>query len=256
MRVVIFGRLPASAEVAEMLFKYGFTVTAAVIDIEENKHLESALAEWAVDKGIRVISFAEIGTKLNLEPPSDLGVSAGFSRRLPVQVLQQFRYGILNFHPALLPGYGGVFTDVHVILNEETQSGVTVHWMTSELDKGPIVAQLEYPIFPSDTVLDVFTRGQEKTVELARKIMPKLTDPENLLRTAETQVDEQTQYFDSKSIDGKKDLGSLTEIGVSDHDASYLQKYVRAFDHPRHVPAYISISGVRVYLRTRPFSDR
>jgi phosphoribosylglycinamide formyltransferase-1 len=58
---------------------------------------------------------------------------------------------ILNIHPSLLPKFPGVHVHEQVLAAGETESGATVHFMTPELDAGPIVAQARVPVLPGDT---------------------------------------------------------------------------------------------------------
>lgn len=79
----------------------------------------------------------------------DLVVLAGFMRILSAQFVEQYATRILNIHPALLPNYKGLNTHQRVIENGDDRHGATVHFVTAELDGGPLVAQaqitLQYP---------------------------------------------------------------------------------------------------------------
>lgn len=88
---------------------------------------------------------AEVLKTLN-EYSIDLVVCAGFLKLIGPKVLHQFKNKILNTHPSLLPQYGGhgmYGSRVHkaVAANKEKQTGITVHIVTGEYDKGPIVGQ-------------------------------------------------------------------------------------------------------------------
>jgi phosphoribosylglycinamide formyltransferase-1 len=79
-------------------------------------------------------------------------VLAGFMRILSPAFIQAFPGAILNIHPSLLPDYKGLHTHERVLAAKETQTGVSIHFVTDELDGGPIVAQVPVPILPEDTV--------------------------------------------------------------------------------------------------------
>ena len=80
----------------------------------------------------------------------DLLVMAGFMRILTPGFVQHFAGRMLNIHPSLLPKYQGVKTHARAIAAGETVHGATVHFVTEELDGGPVVLQARVPIFPDD----------------------------------------------------------------------------------------------------------
>jgi phosphoribosylglycinamide formyltransferase 1 len=86
----------------------------------------------------------------------DYIILAGFLWLIPENLLDNFHGKILNIHPALLPHYGGkgmYGMKVHesVIANKESKSGITIHEVNKEYDKGRIVFQAEVVISEEDT---------------------------------------------------------------------------------------------------------
>ena len=86
----------------------------------------------------------------------DLVVLAGYLKRIPPTVIQKYAGRILNIHPSLLPDFGGAGmygARVHeaVIAAGSKESGVTVHLVTDEYDRGPMVAQWRVPVEKGDT---------------------------------------------------------------------------------------------------------
>jgi phosphoribosylglycinamide formyltransferase 1 len=78
-------------------------------------------------------------------------VLAGFMRILSAAFVARFAGRILNIHPSLLPKYAGLHTHRRVLQERETEHGVTVHFVTEQLDGGPPVLQARVPILPGDT---------------------------------------------------------------------------------------------------------
>ena len=83
-------------------------------------------------------------------------VLAGYMKRLGPRTLRAYRNRVLNVHPALLPKFGGrgMYGDrVHaaVLASGERVSGVTVHLVDEEYDRGPVISQVEVPVLPDDT---------------------------------------------------------------------------------------------------------
>ncbi|MDQ6769399.1 MAG: phosphoribosylglycinamide formyltransferase [Gemmatimonadota bacterium] len=81
----------------------------------------------------------------------DLVVLAGYLKRIPPMVIRAYAGRIINIHPALLPAFGGegmYGARVHeaVIASGARETGVTVHFVDDEYDRGPIVAQWRIPV--------------------------------------------------------------------------------------------------------------
>jgi phosphoribosylglycinamide formyltransferase-1 len=88
----------------------------------------------------------------------DLIVLAGFMRILSPAFIHHYRYNILNIHPSLLPQYKGLHTHQRVLDANETEHGATVHFVTPDLDEGPIVAHMKIDIATEDTVTSLANR--------------------------------------------------------------------------------------------------
>lgn len=96
----------------------------------------------------------------------DLIVLAGYLAIIPKEVIQAFTDKIINIHPALLPKFGGkgMYGDhVHraVLDSGETQSGITIHYVNEEYDKGKIIFQSSLSIQPSETLESLDKRIHE-----------------------------------------------------------------------------------------------
>ena len=96
----------------------------------------------------------------------DFIVLAGFLLKIPLYLIEAYPRKMLNLHPALLPKFGGKGMyghHVHQAVWEarETETGITIHWVTAEYDRGPIIAQFRTPIAPSDTPDDIAARIHE-----------------------------------------------------------------------------------------------
>jgi phosphoribosylglycinamide formyltransferase/phosphoribosylglycinamide formyltransferase-1 len=86
----------------------------------------------------------------------DLVVLAGYLKRIPPKVIREYAGRIMNIHPALLPAFGGegmYGSRVHeaVIASGAEETGVTVHLVDDDYDRGPIIAQWRVRVDKSDT---------------------------------------------------------------------------------------------------------
>jgi phosphoribosylglycinamide formyltransferase 1 len=79
-----------------------------------------------------------------------LVVLAGFMRILSDEFVLRFAGRLLNIHPSLLPRYPGLHTHRRALAAGDTEHGASVHFVTPELDGGPVVIQAKVPVLPGD----------------------------------------------------------------------------------------------------------
>ncbi|NKF52465.1 phosphoribosylglycinamide formyltransferase [Shewanella sp. WXL01] len=92
----------------------------------------------------------------------DLVVLAGFMRILSDGFVEQFTGKMLNIHPSLLPKYPGLHTHQRAIDAGDSEHGASVHFVTPELDSGPVVLQAKVPVYPGDDVATLSERVHEQ----------------------------------------------------------------------------------------------
>ena len=90
----------------------------------------------------------------------DIVVLAGFMRILSPDFVIHYQHKLLNIHPSLLPKYPGLHTHRQVLANKDSFHGVTVHFVTEELDGGPMIIQARIPVLPDDTEQSLQARIQ------------------------------------------------------------------------------------------------
>ena len=87
-------------------------------------------------------------------------VLAGFLLRVPDMLIGAYSHHIINIHPSLLPLHGGkgmYGRYVHEAVKScgDTTTGMTVHWVSTEIDGGAVISQFSTPVLPTDTVDDI-----------------------------------------------------------------------------------------------------
>ncbi|WML92491.1 phosphoribosylglycinamide formyltransferase [Thiothrix lacustris] len=90
----------------------------------------------------------------------DLVVLAGFMRILTPAFVRHYQGRMLNIHPSLLPLYKGIHTHRRVLEDGGDEHGVSVHFVTPELDGGPLIMQAKVPVLPSDSETSLAERVQ------------------------------------------------------------------------------------------------
>jgi methionyl-tRNA formyltransferase len=104
----------------------------------------------------------------------DLILVNSYSMLLHPEILSMPRFGCINIHTALLPKYRGSNPIQWAIINHESETGVTMHYMTNDFDAGDIIAQRSIPIFFEDTWLEPLNRAATATLEMLREEVPRL----------------------------------------------------------------------------------
>ncbi len=116
---------------------------------------------------------------------ADLAVVASYNKKFPKELLELTKDGFINLHPSKLPDYRGANPYSHVIINGETESAITLHFMDENFDTGDIISQYKFGIDENETMGTLFIRTNEmcatmlyealdyyETKELPRKPQP------------------------------------------------------------------------------------
>ena len=181
-RIVIFAS--GSGSNAENLINYfNKTDLASVVLVLTNnpqaKVLERAKRLKVSAISFNKIAFTETDDVLNILKASmpDLIILAGFLWKFPENILNAFPNKVINIHPALLPKYGGkgmYGMHVHeaVVKNNETESGITIHYVNEHYDEGGIIFQSKCKVDSNDSAQDV----ADKIHELEMEHFPKVVE--------------------------------------------------------------------------------
>ena len=87
---------------------------------------------------------------------------AGFMRVLTPRFVARYAGRLMNIHPSLLPEFPGLDTHARALAAGAKRHGCTVHFVTAQLDHGPIIAQAAVPVLPGDTAASLAARVLEQ----------------------------------------------------------------------------------------------
>lgn len=134
----------------------------------------------------RVLPKADLNRKdillpLMKEYSIDFIVLAGFLLVIPGFLIREYDRRIINLHPALLPKFGGMGMYGHRVHEAvkaagETETGMTVHWVSGKVDGGEIIAQFRTPISPDDTPDDIAAKEHALEMEHFPQVIEALAD--------------------------------------------------------------------------------
>lgn len=101
----------------------------------------------------------------------DIIIVGAFGQILSPEILSKPRLGTINFHPSRLPQYRGGSPLEEQILRGETLSGVTAHWMSEEVDQGPLIATQDMPINSGDDYPVLYERAHDVAGSLMKQLL-------------------------------------------------------------------------------------
>lgn len=119
----------------------------------------------------------------------DLVVLAGYMRILSPAFVAHYRGRLINIHPSLLPKYPGLHTHRQVLENGDKEHGTSVHFVTDELDGGPVILQASVPVFEGDEEEDVTARVQAQEHAIYPLVVSWFLDGRLEMHTHEARLD-------------------------------------------------------------------
>lgn len=131
--------------------------------ILERAHLYKAPAVFLDPAGLTREAYDERVTEALREAGAEVVLLVGYMRIVSAALVEAWRGRLLNVHPSLLPAFAGLMNrKVHeaVLASGAKETGCTIHQVTEEVDRGPIVLQRRCPVLPDDTVDSLKDRVQ------------------------------------------------------------------------------------------------
>jgi methionyl-tRNA formyltransferase len=176
-RVALLGKGELAVRIGEWFRASPDHELALVVPVVPEPSWTQSLSAWAERVQVpRVTS----GDFRDIEDSFDLVFSVFYDRILDERFIRA-QGRVLNLHNGPLPRYRGVAPINWALKNDELSHGVTIHEITPEIDDGPIIARLDYSIYPdSDEVEDVYRRALayawvlfEQTLPILGRIVPR-----------------------------------------------------------------------------------
>lgn len=150
----------------------------------------------------------------------DLAVVCSFNTKIPKVFIDKINDGIVNVHPSLLPKYRGGNPYSRAIENGETSTGVTLHFMSEDFDKGDIIAQEKCDISEFDTMGTIFNKTNEIACNMLLKVLFYYEQNSNLPSKPQ-------QDGDFPKAPNYKNMDLFINY---DKNASDIEKFVRALN--------------------------
>ena len=170
----------------ENIIKYfeGSEVARPVLVISNRKDAGAIAKAERLGVPVRVMPKADLNNPDAILPilkeySVDFIVLAGFLLVIPGFLIDEYDHRMINLHPALLPKFGGIGMYGHHVHEAvkaagETETGMTVHWVTREVDGGAIIAQFSTPLDPDDTPDDIAAKEHVLEMEHFPQVIESL----------------------------------------------------------------------------------
>lgn len=244
--VILFGG-PRREPVVMSLLATGMTVRAIIVPEVQTPALRKSV-DALRSQNVPIITTRKADIDTTLLPFAGHAMfSVGFPFLLPVSVLERHSLR-LNVHPTLLPVYRGPMSGYYIPVNNEKESGSTVHFLEAGMDDGDIIIQNRVPISKFDTVRSIQRKVYEHEPALVVEALKKLDAGEPATKQDETQatIFQKMRTPADSEIDPNKPLIELFDM-------------IRACD-PDAYPAFFYMEGQKVCIRLwrpdRPPEDK
>jgi len=180
--VLISGRGSNFHSILENI-KKGFVQNARIVVVLSNKEDAGGLkiakdndidAFFIDPKGLKRDEYDKLLIDKLKEYEVDFVILAGFMRILSTGFIETFKNRILNIHPALLPSFKGLHAQRQALEAGVKFAGASVHFVTDELDSGPIIVQSVVPVLSDDTedsLSERILKTEHKIYPLAVKLL-------------------------------------------------------------------------------------
>lgn len=205
-------------------------------DHPENKSLLQALEKHGIPHTLKRLTTKRLKAVCTSRP--DFVISMHYRDRIPKGVLEFATMGGMNLHPALLPKYRGCFSGVWALINGESETGITYHYMNEKFDDGKIILQYPVKIENHDTGHSLFHKLIDIGLAYFNSAVSLATDPNF---KGSNQVGEPSYYGREVPFGGQ-----INESWSPDQ----IDRFIRAMYFPGKPSAYLLKDGEKHYFDT------
>ena len=145
------------------------------VGIEPQRARSRAIETFCADADQKYFDARRVRDNLEFERllnnGIDLLIVGAFGQILSGDILKRLRFGSVNFHPSRLPSYRGGTPLEEQILQGESQGGVTAHWLSEEVGRGPVIAIEQMPLEPDDDYISLYERSHGVAEGLMKRLL-------------------------------------------------------------------------------------
>lgn len=217
MKIIFFGTPDYVLPILKAL-KNHYEIAAVVTQSPKPAGRKQKLTYSPIDKFAHTKHIPIYYDFQNL-PQAELGVCAAYGAKIPKQVINSLKYGILNIHPSLLPKLRGASPVSTAIVQGLKVTGVTIIKMDEKIDHGPIVTRFKQEIMPQDTTKSLRERLFTQSAKVLIELIPNYTKGKITLKN---QDDNQATF--TKTLTKKDGF-----VDLKKEDPQILERKLRAY---------------------------
>ena len=239
---MVVGKNRAAVAALETIRTSGDEIACVVVDPGDagEDGWQPSLRRAAVSSGDRIESPSNLNDPAFIETlrtmDSDLLVSVQAAQIMRRGLLETPRLGAVNLHFGPLPRYRGVAPIAWAIINDEAETGVTLHVMDPGIDSGPILAAAAVPIGRDETARSLYDRCTDAAIDLFAKEWPRIRRGDLVGRPQ----DGASLYYNRHSIDFSR------RTIAWQRDARDVANWIRAFIFPPMQLPHVELDGTRI----------
>ena len=177
---------------------------------------------------------------------ADIAVVASYNTKFPQELLKSVKGGFVNCHPSLLPEYRGGNPYSNVIINNEKETGVTLHFMDENFDTGNIIAQKKIKIEEKETMGTLFNRMNYICGDFISDFLKQYEVNDTVLSFPQPDG----EFKKASSISAK----NMKNFIDWNKDAMYIERFIRALNP--FITAMTYFRGIFVKIHSADFSNK
>ncbi len=169
----------------------------------------------------------------------DIVVSVGFEHKVPEEIINVPRRGIINIHPSYLPHHRGAHPYVWPII-DSGPAGVSIHYMSEEIDEGPIIAKTKVEVRSEDTAKTLYDRLTKEQIRLFKQEWPNIKK-NKVTKRPQSKEEGNKNYIKDFDRICRLDLDEKVRVG------DFIDR-LRGLSFPPHDTVYFEKDGERYYV--------
>jgi len=249
-RILFIGMPDMAIVCLSKLVSEGFNIVG-VVPPHKNNETHNLMCSFAKGFKIPVISYENRIDEIDFihkirQLKADIGIVCSYNKKLPIEFLKSTKDGIVNCHPSLLPEYRGGNPYSHVLINDEKETGITLHFMDETFDTGNIIAQKKFSIAPKETMGSLFNKMNYLCADFISEFLKQYEINDNIPSVKQPEGEFKT----APNIDSK--LGN--NIIDWSKDAFYIERFIRALNP--FISAMTTFRGLFLKIHTAEFSNK
>ena len=195
-----------------------------VLGPKKNHNMYNDFKTFTLARGLNYIEYNELHEPQLIKKIQnlnvDIAVVCSFNYKIPKVLLHSTKDGFINVHPSLLPKYRGGNPYSRVIMNGETETGVTIHFMDESFDTGDIITQKQYHIHSKATMGTIFNELNVLGVELLLQVLQAYETNRELPRIPQPVGD----FISGKGLEDKDTFINYNKT------AEEIERFIRALN--------------------------